>query len=268
VLNCPANTCCLSTWARSCWRVFEEFDNVTYVQSNPYSLKIVDNRRSPGTIHMPLHFFPKHVLEKVLSFSSISDLARLSVLSHKWNKLASSNKFWQNLYFDLKQGPVGGKDIDPLPTTCRPCWPLAPPQKNYYKLVCMLWVTVSGSKKSYPSCFSCHQMVDRKKTFCKDCQRLGRMTSAVALARYGLEEVDLRRSWISWTRPPLRLQKRRRIRKVYSEVEIRLLAILKWGKLGAFRKRRGDWEGCFDDGLLKKSPRLQPSSPRRIIDDL
>jgi len=94
------------------------------------------------------------------------------------------------------------------------------------------------------------------------------MTSAVALTRYGLEAVDLRRSWISWTRPPLRLQKKRRIRKIYSEVEIRLLAILKWGKLGAFRKRRGEWDHCYDDSLLKKSFRLHPSSPKTLVDDL
>jgi len=85
ILNGYSEAACLTTWALSHWGVFEEFDNVIYVPIGLHSLRIVDNRKTPGKPCMPLHYFQQNVLDTIVSFLSNSDRSAVCQLSRKWN---------------------------------------------------------------------------------------------------------------------------------------------------------------------------------------
>jgi len=81
---------------------------------------------------------------------------------------------------------------------------------------------------------------------CENCNRKsGLITNDMATTKYGLTDVDLNQ--VGFSRPPRRLQRKKKVRKFYCETEVRLLAILKWGNLSAIRRRRASWQTTLDE---------------------
>jgi len=79
----------------------------------------------------------------------------------------------------------------------------------------------------------------------------------LATSKYGLSEPEL------GSPVPSRSQttKKKEVRKLFCDVEVQLLGILKWGSLGAVRKRRASWqtsmEEIYTDGSRKAAKLLQ-----------
>jgi len=254
LLNRPAHLTCTSTWALNHWSIFHEFDYVTYIPTT-IGIRVVDNRSSPEKVNTPLNYLPSHILSQVVGFLSISDLASVSIVSHEFDAIASSNKLWQPLHQSLKEN-VETIQMDSLLLVRNTCqtWPLASPIEGYYKIMCNLFLAstkyASLGKLDYARKFLQCSRPDTE--LCIQCNGKSHfITMTVALNKYGLTEAELHK--VGSSRPPRRLQKKKKIRRLYCEAEVQLLALLKWGNLNAIRKRRASWQTTLEEVCLDGS---------------
>jgi len=236
----------------------------------PYSIQIVHTRTE--TPRTPLSFLKKSILHNVLSFLSPQDLTSMSVVSSQWYKLAGSNKLWQLQYCRLKRqfGLFSNRKkelLDPLHSG-KASWPLFPPQRDYYKVVCAILIFFAKNaktKKTPRKAVSwtsetplARNLTERRsgslnatiapqlpylhvqRILSKKGHSSRRLTCAAVGSKYGLEEADLDRPWLRFMKQAPSNQRKQKGRQFYNEAEIQLIAILKWGSLGAIRRHRGD----------------------------
>jgi len=261
LLNQPLHVTSTSVWALNHWPVFQEFENVSYVQSL-LGIRVVDNRVSPTKLCTPFDCFPLPVLHRVIQFLSISDLTSISMTSHKFNTVTSSNDTWAPLYQSLKEKSQRLKRDDSLlGNVFQQSWPLSVPVDGYYKMACCLFLASQTSCAStlsfvrkFLQCASTHETVEP----CPRCHEKSELIAmGLATSKYGLSEPEL------GSPVPSRSQttKKKEVRKLFCDVEVQLLGILKWGSLGAVRKRRASWqtsmEEIYTDGSRKAAKLLQ-----------
>jgi len=280
LLNQSPRLHCMSTWALNHWPIFHEFDHVTYVQTQ-FGYRVVDNRVCQEKVYTPLSYFPVPILNQVLSFLSISDIASISTVSRQFRDLSNtSNQIWQPLYNHSLKKQTFQKSSSSISSTSsstprilvtnrllevgrnRPqSWPLSAPIEGYYKVACALMMvnrSPSHAQKNssvllfiqkFLSTFSNPLSLEANEFPCPTCQdKNSLVTASIAISRYGLAECDMNK--IEFSRPPKRLQKKKKVKRFYCEAEVKLLAILKWGSFCAIRKRRASWQTNDEELLL------------------
>jgi len=212
-------------------------------------------------VRTPLNYLQSSILYQVFGFLSVPDLASVAIVSKDFDLMASSNKIWQPLYQSLKEDEQFSQ-VDSLLLVRNTCqsWPLTSPVDEYYKIMYSLFL---ASNK----CTSLGNLNFARKLLqyaspdtepCMQCNEKSELISAsAALSKYGLNEAELNK--VGCSRPPRRLQKKKKVRKLYCEAEVQLLAILKWGNLNTIRKRRASWQTTFEGVCLdggRKAVRL------------
>jgi len=264
LLNQPAQVTSTSTWALNHWPVFYEFENVSYVQMT-VGIRVVDNRQCQTKVYTPLDCFPSDVLQRITGFLGIPELATLAVVSPKFNVIASSNEIWRPLHESLKtksqQRPKTEESSFLGQMTQQPTWPLSVPVEGYYKMACCMLLASQTSSlptlrfiRKFLQCASSHESES-----CPRChERSELITMGLASSKYGLSEPELVSIGFS---PSSRRQTKQKLQKAYCEAEVQLLGILKWGSLGAIRKRRASWQTSVEelctDGSRKAAKLLQ-----------
>jgi hypothetical protein len=257
LLNQPPRITSTSTWALNHWSVFQEFENVSYVQS-VMGIRVIDNR----TCQTKLSFdcFPTGVLHRVIQFLGLSDMASISLASQKLNAIASSNEIWQPFHEILKTRSQRLKPESSLfGEMSQQSWPLSSPVDGYYKMSCYFLIASQSSLGFVTKFLQCPSIHETSES-CPRChERSQLITKGLASSKYGLTEPELVSIGLS---TPHRLQTtKKNVRQLYCEVEAQILGILKWGSIGAIRKRRASWqtsmEEMYTDGSRKAAKLLQ-----------
>jgi len=263
LLNQPVQVTSISTWALTHWPVFQEFENVSYVQSL-VGIRVVDNRVCQAKRCTPLDCFPSAVLHRIVQFLSISDTASVSTTSHKLNSVTTSNDVWAPLYRTLKEQSQQRvkRDDSLLGNVFQQSWPLSVPVDGYYKMACCLFLASQTSSistlnfvRKFLHCASTHETEP-----CPRChERSEFITTGLVTSKYGVSEPEL--NSMGFPVPSYGLQAKKKVRKLFCDVEAQLLGILKWGSLGAIRKRRASWQTSVEeictDGSRKAAKLLQ-----------
>jgi len=262
LLNQPVELSSTSTWAVNHWPVFYEFENVSYVQC-PLGYRVIDNRVCQEKVYTPLCCFPSSVLNRIVQFLTIPEMASVSVTSHKFSVITGSNDAWQPLYDALKEQSLQSPKSDEslLGNVFQQSWPTSTPMSGYYKMAYCLFLASPSSLspfnfvRKFLQCASSHRSVES----CPRCHEQSELVSAqVASSKYGLSESELNTLGYSLTSPGFRTTK---VSKLYCDLEVQALAVLKSGSLGAVRKRRASWqtsvEEMYADGSRKAAKLLQ-----------
>jgi len=172
LLNQPAELTSLSSWALNHWPVFNEFEYVSYVQC-PVGFRVIENRVCQEKVSAPFDCFPTNVLNRVVQFLTLPDMASVAVTSHKFNIITTSNDVWQPLYDSLKiqHRPKSGDSL--LLTVYQKPWSMAPPINGYYKMACCLFFASTSSLSTFDfvrkflQCASSHESTE----FCPRCHQ-------------------------------------------------------------------------------------------------
>jgi len=248
LLNHPVEITSTSTWALNYWSVFYEFENVSYVQC-PIGFRVVDNRVCQERAFTPLDYFPLHIVTRIVQFLTRSEIASISITSRKFASVAGSNDVWKPIYDLLKaeshQRLPSGKYF--LGNAFQQPWPVIPPVEGYYKMACCLVLASSSTPSSFVFVQKFMQCVSSRKTtdLCLRCYQNGEFISAgLAFSKYNLTSQELSSLGFSY---PSQRSRKKKTGKRYCDVEIQLLALLKWGSLGAIRKRRASWQTSMED---------------------
>jgi len=161
LLNQPVELTSLPTWALNHWPVFHEFENVNYVQC-PVGFRVIDNRVCQVKVYTPLDCFPSSVLNRIVQFLTISEMASVSVTSRKFSTVTASNDVWQPLYESLKEQSLQRRKSD----DCQQPWPMTTPVDGYYKMACCLFLASTSSLSTFNfvrkflQCASSHESVE------------------------------------------------------------------------------------------------------------
>jgi len=185
LLNQPVELTALSTWALNHWPVFNEFQHVSYVQC-PVGFRVMDNRVSQEKACTPLGCFPTNVLNRVVQFLTLPEMASVSVISHKFSAITASNEVWQPLYASLKvQHCEKLKKDNSLPGVPQHSWPDAP-LNGYYKMACCLFIASTSSLSNFDffrkflQCASSHESIE----FCPRCHQKTDLLDTVVVSSY------------------------------------------------------------------------------------
>jgi len=149
LLNQPVELTSLSTWALNHWPVFHEFESVCYVQC-PVGFRVIDNRVCQEKASTPLDCFPTNVLNRVVQFLTLPEMASVSITSHKFNVVTTSNDVWQPMYDSLQ-----GQHRQRLESDCllgavyQQSWLVSPPINGYYKMACCLFLASTSSHSTF-----------------------------------------------------------------------------------------------------------------------
>jgi hypothetical protein len=265
LLNQPAHLTSTSTWALTHWPVFNQFEDVSYVQSL-VGIRVVDNRVCQEKLHTPLDCFPSLVLSRIVQFLTISEMSSVSCTSHKFNNITTTNDVWQPLYQSLKERNPRPKPSDSLlGNVFQQSWPLSVPVDGYYKVACYLFLASQTSSistlnfvRKFLQCASSPDSGELTVESCPRCHEKSELIpTGLASSKYGLNEPELSTMESSPSRRSIKMKER----KLVCDVEAQLLSILKWGSLGAIRKRRASWqtgvEELCTDGSRKAAKLLQ-----------
>jgi hypothetical protein len=149
LLNQPVQVTSTSTWALNHWPVFQEFENVSYIQSL-VGIRVVDNRVCQTKLCRPLDCFPATILHRTIQFLTIPEMASVSRTSRKFSVITASNEAWAPLYQSLKeQGHQRLKRDDSLlGNVFQQSRPLSVPVDGYYKMACCLFLASQTSRVS------------------------------------------------------------------------------------------------------------------------
>jgi len=264
LLNRPVELMSVSGWALNHWSVFHEFEDVTYVQCSG-GFRVIDNRVCQEKVSSPLDCFPSNVLNRIVQYLTIPEMTLISVTSHKFSAITASNDIWQPLYESLKvqshQRPKSDESL--LGNIFQQLWPVSPPVNGYYKMACCLFFASTSSLstlnfvRKFLQIASSHEYVET----CPRChQKSELIATGLASSKYGLSEPEL--DSLGFSLPSHgSLTKKKVVGKLYCDVEVQLLAILKWGSLSAIRKRRASWQTSVEeicaDGSRKAAKLLQ-----------
>jgi len=251
LLNQPVEITSTSTWALSHWPVFYEFENVSYVQC-PLGFRVVDNRVCQERPFTPLDYFPLHIVTSIVHFLARSEIVSISITSRKFASIAGSNDVWKPIYDLLKvesdQRLPSGKYF--LGNAFQQPWPVIPPVDGYYKMACCLMLASSSTPSTFVFVQKFMQCVSSRKTtdLCLRCNQNSEFISAgLAFNKYNLNAQELNTLGFSSCYPSQKRPRKKKNGKRYCDVEIQLLALLKWGSLGAKRKRRASWQTSMED---------------------
>jgi len=128
-------------------------------------------------------------------------------------------------------------------------------------MACCLFIASSSSPSPLKYAQKFLQSTSSESSaMCPRCHENSELVSAaIASSKYGLTTVEL--SCLGVTIVPSRGSLRKRGRKRYCDIELQLLAVLKWGSFGAIRKRRASWQTSVEeicaDGSRKAVKLLQ-----------
>jgi len=251
-----------STWALTHWQVFHEFENVTYVQC-PMGFRVIDHRVCQDKVYTPLDYFPSDVVHRILQFLSNPEISAISVASHKFSDICNSNDLWQPRYLVYQSQSQQRLRSNELlfGNVFHHSWPVATPIAEYYKMACCLHLAraTSISPLKFTQKFL-QSASSGSRITCSRCHENSELVSAtVALSKYGFTASEL--NCLGFTTVASRGSLRKKVRKRYCDVELQLLAILKWGSFSGIRKRRASWQASVEelcaDGSRKAVKLLQ-----------
>jgi len=197
LLNQPVELTSLSTWALNHWSVFREFENVSYVQC-PVGFRVLDNGLCQEKLSTPLDCFPTNVLNRVVQFLTLPEMASVSMTSHKFSIVTTSNDVWQPMYDSLK-----GQHRQRFESDCllgavyQQSWPLAQPINGFYKMACCLFLasTLSHSTSNFIRKFLQCASFPESVEFCPRCHQKTELVNTGIASSTTCRFFEMEKSW-------------------------------------------------------------------------